>query len=239
MKKLWMIGTVMLIISLIPIMLMMRERLIAQEISTRYVWSAQETSWATDRIIADQKIALQQTTIGEPVALSAFDELRDVKNGEVVSMQLVVNDEPIGEPVEAVLPQSRMDHTHFYNWIAAYLVRDQQTNEQMAVVVQRSSTDDAPMNAREWRVTQVHANGDVQSQVVPYAERSQYPFETYMINQTGTVLMSMGFYTDMLHYYPSLFFPIIFPFLSLVIGLALIMMSVIYSWRQKRAVGAC
>lgn len=75
------------------------------------------------------------------------------------------------------------------------------------------------MAERAWKLIRISPEGEVSEETVSYADRSLHPLAVRLINYSGTSLMAMGYHSDILHGYPSLFFPLLYPFLTGVIGL--------------------
>lgn len=72
--------------------------------------------------------------------------------------------------------------------------------------------------------------GNLEKSSFGFSERDA--LQTKLLNAGGVVPYSIGYYTDAWGYYPILFFPFSFPFLTLIIGFVL--MLVFYPWKKVK-----
>lgn len=233
-KSLFVIGTVLLLISSIPIFLFVREDVTWNRIVNDYEWQQVNdgSSLITPINLLGQQIDFIETPTGKTVDSVYFNE-NGMQPQEIVSLQLVLNGEHVAEPVE-IVPSSRTDHSRYYNWATVYTVKERKTGVQRLAIVQRISSDEKLMNDREWRVVWVDENGETEEVAVPYEQRSDHLLETMLINNAGVVLMSMGFYSDIAHFWPSLFFPILYPAGTILVGVAFLLVAGIIHLRSRK-----
>ena len=102
--------------------------------------------------------------------------------------------------------------------------------------MQRTSPDAAMMSERTWRVIWLDESGVLDEVHIPYKERSEHLLETRLINSSGTALMSMGFYSDIAHFWPNLFFPILYPGGTLIASIVLLLAALFVSIRGRKVV---
>lgn len=83
------------------------------------------------------------------------------------------------------------------------------------------------METRKWKIITIAQNGEVDEEVLSYAQRSINHLGVKLIEFSGTSLMGMGYYSDVTKAYPSIFFPLLFPFLTGIAGLLLLIFLVV------------
>lgn len=222
-RALLIIGLLLLVISSFPIFLMVRETMTWNKMDEQYEVQNADMyqAYTTPATLLGQSIQFVETPTGKLAEKTVFDEMDGVEPGEYIFLQLVVNGEPVASEMEIAL--SNHDYNpRYYSWVEIHTVKAKATGEERIAIVQRLSPDDALMENREWRVIWVDAAGEIEEVSIPYAERSQHLVETYLIQRGSTPLVSVGFYSDIRHYYPSLFFPILYPAGSVMLGLIFI-----------------
>ena len=106
-------------------------------------------------------------------------------------------------------------------------VKDRKTGEKEINIVQRLTDDSQPMEKRKWKIITIAHDGSIEEKVLSYAQRSDNHLGVKLIEFSGTSLMGMGFYSDITKSYPSLFFPLIYPFLTGVVGIFLLIIIVV------------
>lgn len=153
--------------------------------------------------------------------------------GEIVNIQFLLNGEEISKPDEIWLP-NRNRGSRYYSWLDVLTVHDRETNGDEIYIVQRLTDDLEPMGDREWKIILISQEGAVSEQKVSYAERSDHHLAVKLINESGTARMQMGYYSDITKGYPSLFFPLLYPFCTSVIGLMLLMITVGLAIKKMR-----
>ena len=81
-------------------------------------------------------------------------------------------------------------------------------------------------NNKDCRIIFVNENGKVTFDTFPISERIQRLERTPLIRLTGD--WQIGFYTNSSDYYPSIFYPILFPFGTIIIAITLLYRSLKY-----------
>src|SRR5699024_1091501 len=108
--------------------------------------------------------------------------------------------------------------SRYFSWLDILSVKDYATGKTHIKIVQRL-TDDDEMDDREWKIITINDYGDVKEEKVSYETRSEHPLNVKLINFSDTSLMSLGYYSDIMQGYPSLIFPVLYPFVTGLFGL--------------------
>ena len=236
-KTLWVIGLALLFISSLPIFLFIREDMTWNKLQNRYevipIPSAGERLVLPITLLG-HTINFTETPTGEMVESIYFSD-QGMQKQEVVSLQLFINEEAVAQPVHMV-PVTRFDQERYYNWVALFQVNERETNTKRIAIVQRTSPDAVMMSERTWRVIWLDESGVLDEVHIPYKERSEHLLETRLINSSGTALMSMGFYSDIAHFWPNLFFPILYPGGTLIASIVLLLAALFTSIRRRKVV---
>lgn len=222
-RALFIIGVLLVVISSFPIFLMIRENTVWNNIDGKYLVQDADMyqAYTAPVTLLGQSIQFVETPTGKLAEKTVFDEMDGVEPGEYIFLQLMVNGKPVASQMEIAL-SNRDYNPRYFNWVEIHTVKNIATGEERIAIVQKLSSNDALMENREWRVIWIDTAGDIEEVSIPYTERSQHLDETYLIQRGSTTLMSIGFYSDINHYYPSLFFPILYPAVSVILGVIFI-----------------
>lgn len=237
-------GLLCIAISLVPIFLMARETYINNSMSERYDISRTYTEQGFPSTIDLQEIKVNGFTIeikeeltGKKAPQTWFDAEEEVEGGEIVRLQLLVDGKEVSDADEIWL-SNRNHGSRYWSWLDVLLVKDKQTGKEHIAIVQRLSDDNARQEDYRWKVIYISENGGISEEQIEYSTRSEHPLAVRLIVFSGTSLIGMGYYSDLLHYYPSLYYPVLYPFGTTVIGGILILLGFFLQRRKVRQANA-
>ncbi|MNO54313.1 hypothetical protein D3C76_447800 [compost metagenome] len=161
--------------------------------------------------------------------MTLWDKEENVPPGDIVKVQFLLNDQKISTPDEIWL-SNRERGSRYFSWIDILTVKDRKTGEKEISIVQRLTDDSQPMEKRKWKIITISQDGTIEEKVMSSAQRSNNHLGVKLIEFSGTSLMGMGFYSDITKSYPSIFFPLIYPLLTGVVGIFLLIIVVVQLW---------
>lgn len=231
----------LLLLSSWPIFLMLRETYMNQKILARYETDHVDTSQGFSASLDTQHISFKGIDIdlveiptGKTAPLTVHDEYENVEPGEIVQLQWYVNGQPVSSADEIWL-SNRGKGARYYSWLDVLQVKDRRTKTEKLALVQRLTDDDAPMDSRAWKIIWVEMDGSITEEQLTYADRSSNPLGVHIVSHAGTTLMGMGYYSDLMHVYPSLFYPILYPGMTVLLGLLFLLLGVfLHFWKVGR-----
>ena len=220
------IGAFLLLISSFPLFLMAREYAVGQNVFNRYELSTARTEFGYDFSLNSKvthingyTIEIVETPTGEKEQLEEHEiEWGDIPR-DIVMAQIVVNGEKVGEPHRIMLG-AREDHTRYHRYIEIMRVKEKE-KERIAIIVTQAM--DSFNNSGEWEI--IWLDGDNIS-IETYKRGDNYPLATRMVNHAGLTDMSFGYYSDINHYYPTLFMPLLYPWGTGLFGALLLLYGV-------------
>lgn len=230
-------------ISSIPLFQIVRELKIDADISSRYAVEHADIDESGFRQIIDKnKITIEgvevdivEESTGKKAPLTTFDRDENVPAGDIVNIYLLVNGELASEPSEIWL-SNRNRGSKYFSWLDIVTVKDYRTGELFVKIIQRLSDDDE-MEHREWKIISIDSvTGEFTEEKINYKTRSENPLAVKLINFSNTALMSLGYRSDIMQGYPSLIFPIIYPFITGLLGLIGIILLSIKMLEKRRDV---
>ncbi|MEK3983716.1 hypothetical protein MHB77_10015 [Paenibacillus sp. FSL K6-3166] len=219
-----------LAISFSPLFNYIREYMISDQINQRYEINHAEKGYNTLNVqeltVDDKHIKIEEENTGRKAELTLWDEEENVPPGDIVKVQFLLNGQKISTADEIWL-SNRERGSRYFSWIDILTVKDRKTDEKEISIVQRLTDDSQPMEKRKWKIITISHDGSIEEKVLSYAQRSNNHLGVKLIEFSGTSLMGMGYYSDITKSYPSVFFPLIYPFLTGVVGIFLLIIIVV------------
>ncbi|MDC2865076.1 hypothetical protein [Bacillus sp. BP-3] len=162
-----------------------------------------------------------------------FDVEDNVPPGEIVKVHLFINNKEVSTPDEIWL-SNREKGGKYFSWLDVLTVKNKQTDEQQVYFVQRLTDDNGPMKKRKWKIICINQDGTSFEERFTYNERSNHNLGVELINFSDTDLMSMGHHSDIMEGYPSIFFPLLYPILTCLLGVILLIIAIILRINKKK-----
>ncbi|NQX71466.1 hypothetical protein HQN90_35815 [Paenibacillus alba] len=166
-------------------------------------------------------------------------EIIEEKKGDLSNLQIKVNDQIIGSTRDAKLINSPMDL--YYGWIGFLNVKDKKSGKNDTIIVQRLdpySENMPPINIKnkEWNLYHIDENKNIQTEHITFNNRKSHdPVAIKEIMVGGTSLGGIGYKSNLRYLYPTIFFPVIFPYGFFWIGLLIVAFSLLNRFLKKSA----
>lgn len=154
---------------------------------------------------------------------------------EESSLKITINDKDwsVSSPVE-VRP-NELDENRYHGYFGLLSVEDNGV-EQLVLVQRVSGTQFKLPDDLAWRMLTLESNGQVHEVQFSYEERAVQPKTVDFINLTNASPISLGYKSNILQGWPSLFFPLLYPFVSGLLGLILTVIgSLLMTMRVRKA----
>ncbi len=128
-----------------------------------------------------------------------------------------------GEIAYLILVDKKVDKTQF-------IILLKKTRELQKEMPNGDIVGGVPSEKLKYTLYTMDEEGDLESESFDFSERDA--LQTELLNAGGVVPYSIGYYTDAWEGYPTIFFPLIFPYLTLIVGFLLII--VFYPFRKVK-----
>lgn len=208
-KNLFMISLILFVISALPLFQMVRERVTTWKLDNRYtIEQAYAQGFLTHNDVSEivvngHLIEIVEEKTGEKGTLTYWDENEGVKPGDIVKLHLSIDNKEVTTTDEIWL-SNRDRGGRYYSWLDILTVNDD------IAIVQRLTDDNGAMEDRRWKIIWIDEKGKLTEDQISYYDRSENPLAVRLINISSTSLMGMGYYSDILFTYPTIFFPLCF-----------------------------
>ncbi|MFC4712903.1 hypothetical protein [Planococcus dechangensis] len=248
-RKRLIFGVILVMMSLPSITPMLMEIAYRTEMNMRYdinelnAFRADYTRPPNDADYHGNIIRALTVTIGEPY-LNAWDDLvyssdiRITVNGETIE---TLEDYPVQLQKYAGLPIEGLDR--YNDAITYWTVEDKFTGKDFfAVVILRNGYDMrshgdgevmpgyVPIEEREFKLIAVQKDGTVSQQLFTFDSKSKLQTQLITESFSGPI----HYYLPPGYYYPSPLYPLLYPWITMIIGLGLMLLNFPYDAMKRR-----
>ncbi|ENQ3108694.1 hypothetical protein SAMN04488168_1559 [Bacillus sp. 491mf] len=178
-------------------------------------------------------LKIEEEKTNKLAPLTIFDAEENVPPGEIVKIHLFINNKEVSIPDEIWL-SNRQKGGKYFSWLDVLTVKNKRTDEQQVYFVQRLTNDHDPMKKRKWKIICINQDGTSFEKRFTYAERSNHNLGVELINFSDTGLMSMGHHSDIMGAYPNVFFPLLYPILTCLLGVILLIIAIVLRINKKK-----
>ena len=220
MKTTLLIGVVLLAVSARPLLLMSREVVVGWSVKTRY---------SVDRIGSMDGGALRADVGGHTVTLEddlPVDTVGDLRvDGKV---RIFVDGRDYSNPATVKIRRAYRDANRYRGY--AYLMRlvDHQEKTEQLVVAQS-------LGYERYRTVSTFPNGRVVQDEFEYDGRCEPPVRSLLIRHV--VPHPSGFCSDVMQVWPSIVYPVLYPWVSGVLGLTCVVIAGGLTFRRRNQNG--
>ncbi len=219
------IGLGLLVVSTPPLFLMAREVAVGSVVRERY---------AVERIVSSEKGMeggglraeigghIVELVDNRPVAPDEPFKINDTRESGSVSIR--VDGRAVSTPVKAIVRLHRRDANRYWGYVYLMRLVDREGPERL-VVAQN-------LGQGEYRTVSIFANGNIVEDTFSYAARCSPPVRAELIR--SVVPHPSGYCSDVMQVWPSLFYPILYPWFSGLVGFVSLGTAGVL-WRRRRA----
>jgi hypothetical protein len=215
-RALLVLGSILLALSLPPLLLMAREVLIGWSVARQYSAHGikgvgpEMHGGALSAEIGGHRVALSDD---QPYSHEPFKTEESQRGPGVV--QVLVDGQAVSAPVAATVRRTFKDANRYWGFVYLFRLTDRSGPERL-VVAQN-------LGEQGYRTISVFADGRVVEDSFEYAERCAPPLRAALIRYV--VNHPSGYCSDLLQVWPSLWYPVLYPWMSGVAGATLLLLG--------------
>lgn len=220
-RTLYTVGIILLLISAIPLFYIFREVIIGYKLDNQYSIEHVDEKQGFPGVIDKQKIKvngrdieISEEATGKKASLTFWDKESGVEAGDIVKIHLKVDGQEVSKADEIWLSNRDLG-SRYYSWLDILRVNDK------VAIVQRLTDDDTHKEDSKWKIIWIEENGKITEEQVSYPSRGNNPLAVKLINYSGTAQTPMGYYSEVLSGYPTIFFPLLYPIGTGLLGIIL------------------
>ncbi|MBW7476075.1 hypothetical protein K0T92_15115 [Paenibacillus oenotherae] len=237
------LGLLLIAISVSPLFLVVREFVIDSKINSRY-----EFKGINNRNISEQGSQSLNHPIkweGNVVEILTEDTGKAVSNLVInnqvkhkVFIKVVINGMEIYPTSEAWLAPNSIIEGRVLSWLNIVEIKDNVSNETYLAIIQRLSGDwlkgeniTTHVESQKWRVISIHRNKELKEETFSYTERGDHLLGVKLIQLSSQSSSLIGYKSDLPYRNPSIYFPVVYPLSSCLIGLILLIVGFIIKYK--------
>ena len=162
-----------------------------------------------------------------------FDEA-DRKQGSVTTK---INGVDYSLPSTVEIRPFFHDANRYHLWISLGELRERTSGKSRLVVTQRIVEETEATSLREWkeklrfRALFVDSDGTVREETFPFLQRGAPVYRAVLANSVSP--SPSGFHSDVYWVWPSLFYPVLYPWFSGALGAFLVMIGLLLAWTSQ------
>ncbi|WP_243387987.1 hypothetical protein [Bacillus kexueae] len=113
----------------------------------------------------------------------------------------------------------------YFGKLGLLLVEDYKSNTESLVVIQGTDEDILNLEKLNWQFVWISSDGQVKVESFNNTERKDFPYRTAFVNEANVTPTRLGYKTEGIMYYPTYFDPFVYPWLTTIISLILILIG--------------
>jgi hypothetical protein len=219
-QKLAIVGGVLCAAAAYPIFLQTREALIARAAYTRYEVTPQHNSATLNG---------HEVTIGDELMASPSS----VAERYIGPVEILIDGEDYSTSSPVEIRAALHDAGRYHNWVRLIRLRDRKEGTIILSVVQRLKDSKETMR---FRILVVDEKGSVTEDVFGMADRAQPVYRVILARFVSPY--PIGFHSEVLQVWPSVIYPIVYPWLVGLVGFGLLIFGLRYRTPKQVAGGA-
>ncbi|MFJ7738919.1 hypothetical protein ACIQ2D_21695 [Lysinibacillus sp. NPDC097287] len=221
-----------LLLSALPLSIkMIKEKIHTQEMYNRYEMDVLSNSYPppTQKFtVLNHNVEIDETIIEEGNYTDLWDN--DIS---IANLTIIVNGKKLATLENYPIRAKHEGIQKYHGNISFIVLFDKKEEERKLYVILRNTKDEiinengvniinltSPLVDIKYTLHAIDEEGHIESET--FSQNNRNAIQTHVLNSSGTSPMSVGYYTDAWHMYPSIFFPILFPLLTLLFGVILI-----------------
>jgi hypothetical protein len=241
-KILFLVSMIIIILSANPMFQWIREPWIDKQIDERYdVRHAFVDRDGFERSLEGREITVngvhiqvEEIPTGIKAPLTSWEYYNHKPAGDIVKIQYYMNGQPISQPDIMKIPGDRIN-IYYNGQLDVLKILDRQTNETSIYIVQNLMTEDLELDQWVWKVISIDSSGKVNEKKMSFKERKHYPLWVKVINCSGVTNGVLGYKSQFVQIYPTIFVPFLYPWFSTLLGILLLIITLImWLWISLR-----
>ncbi|MGM8216431.1 hypothetical protein ACLIA0_12750 [Bacillaceae bacterium W0354] len=170
----------------------------------------------------------------EVSVVDTFTGTKDYDAREKSNVELFIDKKNYAEPVQLEIRPAFLDNNRYHGYLGMLKLTNNSTNEEELVIIQRLFGE--PFSTEEkdfkWKVIFINKEGEVKTDIFTRDEIDSPAYRKDLINKATVSPFALGYKSNLLHSYPSLFYPILYPFGSMGLGIIFLVLGIVVRKRK-------
>lgn len=239
------VGFFLVVSSFYPMYLIVEERLLAHFIENKY--SIQEFVDIKNKSGGSELLNSPLEIFGNKIQVLTEDTgivapqtvvKRDLRH--IFKVRVLVNGEEITPSTVAWIDPNLERDSRFLSWLNILMIKDNDTGEEKVAIIQRLTGDsikgeniNVHKESQKWRIIYLTGYKQIEDEVFSYSERGENLLGVKLVQVSSLSGSFIGYKSDILTNLPSFIFPSLFPQLTFLIGIILLIIGLRTKIRRK------
>lgn len=172
------------------------------------------------------KWAGQTIEIADQFQSGVFNE----SSREQANLKMTINHKDWSVEGPVLVRPNYLDDNRYHGYFGVLTVEEKGI-EKFVAIQRVSGTAFTPDKNLSWRILSIDSRGQVQEDRFTFDELGEVPQRVNMINLTTTSPSAVGYHSDILLGWPSLIFPLAYPFGTALVGLIFVVLGLVKGFR--------
>ena len=237
MRKLEVIGLLLVLLSAYPLFLMGREVLAQRKAYGLYELRRVVTDvpgFSDDALIA--QVGSHRVELRDDF----FDRPADRVDRAKAKVGILVDGRDYSHPSEVEIRPFYKDQNRYHSWVKLIRLIERRTATESVAVVQRISAMppaareewDLPKKELRYRILLIFPDGRVSEELFPFEDRARPPYRTMLAKYVTPI--GIGFYSEVLQAWPSIPYPILYPWVTAIAGFGIFAIGIARRFSASR-----
>ena len=222
--RLFIVGVLLIGVSAYPLILMAREIATDRAVHARY--TVEPVNGAQEARIEQHLVRLEDD---QPTSANPEERVEG-------AVRIEVDGRDVSSGANVRIRPYFQDANRYHGYVALMKILDHESGTTRIAVSQHlgpsAITDPPYRSVQRYRVLFVSSNGEVDEDVFNYDERGSPPIRARLI--APVVSHPIGYHSDLMQVWPTLWYPLLYPWLSGLIGLVLTAMGIVTMRARSR-----
>ncbi len=167
----------------------------------------------------------------EIALVDTFTGTKDQKS----KVQILIQGQNYAEPVPLQIRPFYLDNNRYHGFLGMLKMTNHSTKEEDLIIVQRLFEDSfsTPEKDFKWKVISINKDGLIKTDIFSRDNIDDPAYRKDLINKATVSPYALGYKSNILHYYPSLFYPLLYPFGTVGLGFIFLVIGIVLMKRKE------
>ncbi|NEU32423.1 hypothetical protein GN156_16870 [bacterium LRH843] len=155
---------------------------------------------------------------------------------EKSKVQILIQGMNYAEPVSLEIRPTHLDNNRYHGYLGMLKMTNHSTKEEDLIIIQRLFEDSFSTSEKDfkWKVISINKGGSVKTDIFTREDIDNPSYRRDLIVKATVSPYALGYKSNILQSYPSLFFPFLYPFGTMVIGIILLVIGLFLEKKRRQ-----
>lgn len=154
---------------------------------------------------------------------------------EKAQVHIIIQGVNYAEPIHLEIRPNYLDNNRFHGFLGMLKMTNRSTKEEYLVIIQRLFEDFTSEKDFKWKVISINKEGLVKTDIFTRDTLHSPAYRKDLVTKETVSPYTLGYKSNSLSFYPSLFYPILYPFGTMGIGMISLMIGIKIRKRTRKS----